>query len=137
MNELIADVVLIAHALFAAFIVAGLAAIAIGAWRRWRWVRNPWFRVAHLAAIGIVVLQAWLDLTCPLTILESELRLAAGGSGYPQRFIPYWVHRLLFYEAPAWVFTLAYSAFALAVAAVWIGCPPAFRRRDRAPDGSR
>jgi hypothetical protein len=44
-----------------------------------------------------------------------------------QGFIELWLHRLLFYTAPPWVFATAYSAFGLAVAAAWWRWPP--RRR--------
>ena len=36
----------------------------------------------------------------------------------------HWVHRLLFYEASDWVFTLLYTAFAALVAWTWIRWPP-------------
>jgi hypothetical protein len=37
------------------------------------------------------------------------------------------VHRLLYYDAPWWVFTLAYTAFALLVLLAWWYFPPRFR----------
>jgi hypothetical protein len=39
------------------------------------------------------------------------------------------VQRLLFYEAPAWVFVLGYSLFASLVAAAWWIFPPQPRGR--------
>ena len=46
---LAADALLLAHVLFVLFVVLGLLLVFAG-WRRsWSWVRNPWFRVAHLA----------------------------------------------------------------------------------------
>ena len=32
--------------------------------------RHLWFRLAHLTAIAVVVLQAWFGVICPLTTLE-------------------------------------------------------------------
>ena len=55
---LAADALLLIHVLFVAFVVFGLLLILIGKPLRWAWVRNPYFRVAHLAAIGVVVLQS-------------------------------------------------------------------------------
>ncbi|MGH8640305.1 MAG: DUF2784 family protein, partial [Burkholderiales bacterium] len=46
----LADLILIVHFLFVAFVVGGLALIWIGAAAGWEWVRNFWFRVAHLGA---------------------------------------------------------------------------------------
>ena len=47
-----ADAILFTHTIFVGFIVFGLAFILFGNLRSWAWVRNPWFRYAHLAAIG-------------------------------------------------------------------------------------
>ncbi len=73
-----ADALLILHGMFVIFVVAGLGLVVIGGLRQWQWVRNPWFRLAHLAAIGIVVLQSWAGQICPLTTWEMALRERAG-----------------------------------------------------------
>lgn len=117
--RVIADLVLVIHALFVAFVVIGQLLIIVGLWRRWSWVRNRTLRLAHLAAIGIVVVQAWAGVLCPLTILENALRRRAGDEGYSGSFIEYWLHRLIFYEAESWVFTVLYTVFAAAVALTW------------------
>ena len=133
---LLADAILVLHFLFVAFVVAGLALIALGGWRRWAWVRKRWFRLAHLAAIGIVVAQAWLGQICPLTTLEMWLRSEAGEAGYSGSFIQYWVSRALYYRAPAWVFGLAYTVFAALVVAAWKWVPPlpSARKQDMQND---
>jgi polyferredoxin len=89
----------------------------------WRWVNRRWFRAAHLAAIAVVVAQAWLGITCPLTTLESWLRALAGSAPYNAGFIEHWVQRILFYEAPAWVFVTAYTLFGLLVAGGLVAIP--------------
>jgi hypothetical protein len=91
----------------------------VGLWQRWRWVRNLRFRLAHLVAIAVVVLQAWLGVLCPLTTLENALRLRAGEAGYSGSFIGHWLHRILFYQAEDWIFTAVYSAFGAIVALTW------------------
>ena len=55
---LAADAILVSHVLLVAFIVVGLVLIYIGKWLSWAWVRNYWFRLLHLAAITVVVLQS-------------------------------------------------------------------------------
>ena len=127
--RLLADAILLLHAGFIAFVVLGLVAILIGGARGWRWVRIAWFRLAHLAAIGVVVAQAWLGVACPLTRWESELRRAAGQPGYEQGFIADWLHALIFFDLPLWVFTLAYSLFALLVLVSLALVPPRWPRR--------
>ena len=119
-----ADAVLFLHVAFVCFVVAGLALILIGKQMRWDWVRNPWFRIAHLVAIGVVVLQSWMGVICPLTTIEMALRKRAGDAVYSGTFISHWLESLLYYRAPAWVFVLAYTAFGAAVLASWFWVRP-------------
>ncbi len=124
-----ADLILFAHALFVAFVVLGLVVILLGKYRRWGWVRNGWFRIIHLLAIGIVVTESWLGLICPLTEWESRSRVAAGGSAYPSSFIQHWLHEILFYDFASWIFTAAYTAFGILVLIAWLLVPPRLTRR--------
>ncbi len=125
--SLLADAILLIHFAFVVFVVVGFLAILIGLLARWSWVHNRVFRITHLAAIGIVVLQAWFGQLCPLTVWENELRQQAGESGYAETFVEHWLHKLLFYQAESWVFTIIYSAFGVLVVLVW------FLGRRRAP----
>ncbi len=127
---LAADGLLTIHALFIVFVVFGLILIIAGLIRNWRWTRNPWFRFIHLGAIGIVVIQSWLNVICPLTIWENTLREKAGGVTYAGSFIRHWLHKLIFYQAEAWVFTFTYSAFAALVILAWYLAPPRFKRSE-------
>jgi len=115
MYTLLADVILAVHFGFVTFVVGGLALTWIGAAAGWRLVRNFWFRVAHLAAIAFVAGEALLGIWCPLTIWEDALR----GVQEDKSFIARWIHRVMFYDFPGWVFTAAYVLFALLVAATW------------------
>ena len=126
-----ADVVLTVHVAVVMFVVGGLPLILIGNWRGWRWVNRLLFRLAHLTTIAYVAVQAWFGLECPLTTLERWLRHQGGAATYEQGFIEHWLQALLFWQAPAWVFTAVYSLFALAVATVWWWFPPSRVRADR------
>ena len=119
-----ADLLLILHAAFVAFVVLGLPAIWLGLALGKGWARSPGFRIAHLAAILFVAGEALLGLTCPLTLWEDALRGTSGEQGFIER----WVHAWLFWSAPPWVFTAAYVAFAGAVAWTWWRWPPRGRR---------
>jgi hypothetical protein len=127
--QLLADVVLATHFAIVAFVIGGLVLVVVGNFRGWRFVNGWWFRGAHLMAIAVVVAQAWLGIVCPLTTLESWLRLQAGGAAYETTFIEHWLTRILFYDAPAWVFTAAYTSFGLAVLAAWWRFPPGKQHR--------
>ena len=121
---ILADAVVIVHAAYVAFVVGGLVAILIGAARGWRWTRSFGFRIAHLAAIGLVCIEAVVGVMCPLTSLEDWIRERGGAARYPGDFIGYWAHRLIFYNFPPWVFTIAYLAFAAVVGLTFIFLPP-------------
>ena len=114
----------VVHAAYVGFVVLGLLAILLGVLFRWRWVRNFWFRAAHLLAISLVVVQVLAGIVCPLTTLENYLRRLAGQGVYPDSFIGFWAHELLFYEAPPWVFQLSYCLFGAAVLAAFLLDPP-------------
>jgi hypothetical protein len=107
---MMADALLVVHFLIVAFIVGGLLLVWVGAGLGWRWVRSPWFRYLHLAAIAFVAAEAVLGVMCPLTVWEDMLR----GGVRAESFIGRWVRYFLYYEAPPWVFTAAYVAWTLA-----------------------
>jgi hypothetical protein len=121
---LAADAVLLLHVLFVVFVVTGLVLILAGKLLSWAWVRNWWFRVIHLAAIGVVVLQSWLGVICPLTKLEMYLRGKAGDAMYAGSFVAHWLESILYYRAPTWVFAACYTAFAAIVVLSWVWVRP-------------
>jgi Protein of Unknown function (DUF2784) len=120
----LADGVLITHLGFLLFVVGGLLLILCGGLRGWKWIRNPWFRAAHLAAIGVVVIQAWFGIICPLTTLEMHLRDQAGDATYSGTFVAHWLRDFVFYDAPFWGFALGYTLFGLAVIGSWVKFRP-------------
>jgi hypothetical protein len=129
MMAILADLVVAFHLAYVGFVVLGLAAVVVGGAAGWRWVRNAWFRAAHLGAIALVLAESLAGVACPLTTLENFLRVEAGQSGYAGAFIAYWLDRVIFYRAPRWVFIALYAAFTLAVAlAFWL--VPARRQSD-------
>jgi len=114
--SLAADAVLIFHFAFVVFVVLGLVVILLGGIFRWKYVRNFYFRAAHVAAIGYVVAEAVAGVTCPLTAWENDLRLMAGGGAqYAGSFMQHWIHRIMFFQASEFTFTVLYSAFFLIV----------------------
>ena len=124
MFRLSADSILLLHASFVLFVVIGLVLIFVGKFAHWSWIRNFWFRVAHLVAIGLVVIQSWFGVICPLTTLEMALRAKAGAATYRGAFVAHWLETLLYYEAPAWMFAAAYTIFGLLVVVSWFWIRP-------------
>ena len=132
--RLSADLILVVHAGFIAFVLVGLVLIWIGHFRRWNWTRSWWFRLAHLLAIALVVAQSLMRITCPLTDLENALRIRAGQDPYGDAgFIAHWLHKLIFFTAPHWVFMVCYSLFALLVIGTFIVAPPNLPWRRHRP----
>lgn len=124
----LADAILVLHVGIVVFVVLGAAAIPIGAWRRWRWVRGFRWRLTHVVLMAVIALQAWLGALCPLTVWEQALRRRAGEAVYRESFIEHWLSRLIFFEAPWWIFVAAYSIFAALVLLLWRVVPPQRRK---------
>ena len=123
----LADAVLVLHVGIVAFVLLGLVAIPLGAWQRWRWVRDIRWRAAHVLLMLFIALQAWLGALCPLTVWEQALRRRAGEATFDESFVEHWLSRLIFFDAPWWAFVAAYSAVAIGLVVAWFAVPP--RRR--------
>ena len=121
---MIADTIVVVHLAIMLFITTGLPLIYVGAGLDWRWTRDRCWRALHLGATGFVAAESLAGVACPLTVWENALRGRQSSEGFIER----WVDRLLFYDFPAWVFTLAYVAFAILVVITWFVVPP---RRNR------
>jgi hypothetical protein len=122
-----ADAILIIHFAIVLFITAAVPLIYVGAALRWSWVREWRWRVVHIGAIVFVAAESIFGFACPLTVWEYMLRGKVSESG----FIESWVHRIMFYDLPTWVFSAAYIAFAVLVGVTWIVVPP--KRHYRGP----
>ena len=120
----LADVIVVIHFAYVTFVVGGMLMILVGVLRRWRWVRNFYFRVLHFLAIALVAGESLWGIVCPLTDWESQLREKAGEAGQSGSFVGRWVHELIFIQAPEWAFTLVYCLFTTAVLATLILAPP-------------
>ena len=131
----LADAVVVIHAAYIGFVILGLLAILLGVLFHWNWVRNFWFRAIHFLMILVVVVQAVLGILCPLTTLEKYWRNKGGGEVYTGSFVGHWVHELIFFEAPHWVFTICYCVFGAIVLATLLLVPPRWPSRKAASVG--
>ena len=119
-----ADAILALHVGIVIFVLGLLPLVLIGGALGWRWVRHFGLRLTHLALMVFIAAQAWLGQLCPLTVWEQDLRRLAGQSGYRESFIEHWLSRLLYWDAPWWVFVAGYTGFAVAVGLAWWGVRP-------------
>jgi hypothetical protein len=84
--SILADVVLVLHGLFIAW-------VALGAGFVWRWPQLAW---AHLPALAWAL---WVEASasiCPLTPLEVGLRRRAGQQGFEGSFIDHYLGALIY-----------------------------------------
>ncbi|MGH8214574.1 MAG: DUF2784 domain-containing protein [Rhodanobacteraceae bacterium] len=112
--------ILILHFAIIAFNVAGCVLIPVGAWRRWCWVRNFWFRVAHVASLAVVAVQAVLGRVCFLTVWQAD----ASGASHVQPLIAGWIDRMIYWPLPLWVFEVGYVVVFAYVIALWVWVRP-------------
>lgn len=122
--DALADLVVTIHAAYIAFVVLGFMAIVLGNAIGWRWVRNLYFRMAHLVAILLVCLEALIGVSCPLTTLENRLRVLGMGRPYSGAFVGHLLDQLVFYNFPQWLFTMVYLSFGALVLLAFILVPP-------------
>ena len=76
-----ADLVVLLHLAFIAFVLLG----------GWLVLRRKWVAWLHVPALSWGVAVEILGLVCPLTPLELRLRASAGEAGYPGGFVEHYV----------------------------------------------
>jgi hypothetical protein len=86
--RLAADAVLLLHALFVAFVVAGGLLVL-------RWPRAAWLHLPCAAWGALIEFAGWI---CPLTPLENRLRRLGGESGYEGGFVETYLLATLYPE---------------------------------------
>jgi len=82
----LADLTLVVHFLFIAFVIAG-GFLAI------RWPRLAWVHLPCAVWGALIEFAGWI---CPLTPLENMLRLAGGESGYAGGFVDRYLLPLIY-----------------------------------------
>jgi hypothetical protein len=65
--QILSDLLLAIHFGFVAFIVLGFIVIWLGYFCGWPFVHRPGFRILHLLAMGLVLLESLMGWICPLT----------------------------------------------------------------------
>ncbi|ODV41318.1 hypothetical protein AWV79_37625 [Cupriavidus sp. UYMMa02A] len=116
----LADLVVVVHFLFIAFVAGGALLL-------FRWPRVAW---VHLPAAAWGVFVEWSGRICPLTPLENALRRAAGEAGYGGGFVERYLLPVIYPAGLTPVVQVWIGAFVLVlnvgIYAVW------WRRRKRA-----
>ena len=148
--RLAADAVATVHLGIVLFVILAVPLTVLGALFGWSFVRSLWFRLLHLGLILLVAGQALVDVTCPLTTWERNLRRAggqtrtnsAGGVSVIDEEVGFFgqlVRDVLFVgpragaTAEEWerfnqLLVIWYVGFACVVVWSWVYVPPRWRR---------
>ena len=127
-HEMAALAVLYFHFAVVLFNLFWLIAVPVGAWLGLRFVRNYWWRAAHIAVLILVAAQAVAGRLCFLTILQNNLQGRAGDIT-PPSLITRIVTRAIYWPLPDWAFAPLYVLALVWAALLWIYVPP--RRTHR------
>lgn len=104
----LADMVVVIHAAFVVFAVAGGALVL---WRPW----IAWLHIPAAAWAAFIEFAGWI---CPLTPLENALRARAGGTSYSGGFVQHYLLRALYpsglTESVRWILGLLVVAVNIA-----------------------
>ncbi|WP_026296200.1 DUF2784 domain-containing protein [Aromatoleum toluclasticum] len=119
-----ADLVVLVHALFIAFVV-------LGGLLTLRWPHTVWVHLPVAAYGAGIELIGW---TCPLTPLENALRRAAGGVDYRGGFIEHYLIPLIYPAGLTPRVQLVLGLLVLAINVLVYGIVALRRGRRRAGD---
>jgi hypothetical protein len=114
-----ADLVVVVHLLFISFIVCGV-------FLTWRWPLIIW---AHIPAVIYGALVEFAGFTCPLTLLENDLRQRAGVAGYRDGFIAHYLVKVIY--PPGLTHGMQFGLGVLLLLVAVIGYWGFLRRRGR------
>src|SRR5258708_2228724 len=111
----LADLIVVFHCAYIAYVVLGQLAIVVGCAYRRQCVRNFWFRSTHLAAIAFVAFEEGIGMVCSLTTWENQLRELAGQETRAGTFMGRLFHDVIFLNLPTEYFTWMHVGFAVLV----------------------
>ena len=129
----VAQAVLAVHIAAATFIVLGIIAIPIGARLGWPFVYALWWRLPHVAAMGIVALQKLLGNACFLSEWERRLIDIADRIPHATPGFQAFGEHLIYWNLPLWFFAWVYTALFIFVLYLWFRVPPRKRTATSKP----
>ena len=135
--DIAANLIAVSHLAYFVFIVGGMVAIVLALRRNVGWVRNPWFRIAHVAAIYVVLVEEATGFPCPLNVLQWGVREAATGSAEASVGVGGLLDYLLYHTVSPLALDVMYWSFGvLVVVLLWV-VPPRWPMLRRPRDEKR
>ena len=92
------------------------------------WIYNPWFRIAHLFAVLMILAEDVFHFPCPLNVLETNLRAAPGNAVPEPSAVSGVLDLLLRHTIPGWFLDAMYWTLGLVLLLLLFLLPPRFRR---------
>lgn len=134
MTQLLADLVAVLHIGYFLFIVVGTVAIVVGPKLEWRWIRNLPFRLLHVAAVYVVLIEDAFGIPCPLNVMQWSLRTTAGGPQEVTEGVSGILDGLLFRTIPGSALDVMYWSLGVLLLLLLYLVPPAsWRSRRQTP----
>ena len=124
-QENFADLILIVHFGIVIFITSLFIIIPVGYKLKWKWPKNKKLRSTHLFLILIVTTETVFGLTCPLTVIEHNLR----GIFISNSFISIWLQKFLYWNFPKEFFLISYILCLLWTIFIWYRFPPRNKKK--------
>jgi hypothetical protein len=128
--DALANLVVVVHLAYFVFVVGGFVSIVIGAKQKWKWVYNPWFRIIHLLAVFVVLVEDVLQVPCPLNILEGRLRAPVPSPAEASSEIGYVLDLLLHHTIPGWFLDGMYWVLGVVLLVLIFIVRPHFRKNQ-------
>ena len=120
MKPLFADLLMVIHFLWVAFMILGLPAGLL--------LRSPWLRWIHFAGISLTALLALAGAFCPLTIWEDLLREeSVPAFRHGESFLVRHLSTVLYPSIEPWILRAASVIWGGITAAAMILVPPSSR----------
>jgi hypothetical protein len=120
----LANFVLFVHFIYVLGVIVPVFLIPVGWKLDWRWVKSRVVRAIHVGMMGFVLVEVFIGMACPLTVLENALLADSGKPGYEGDFIAHWVSKIMYWEMPPWVFMAGYAVFFTVIVLEWKVFPP-------------
>ena len=124
MNIIFSKIVLLFHFSIFLFITISFILIPLGYYKKWKWVKNKYFRLIHLILMGIIFIETILGFMCPLTILENFLR----NNIEINNKITQIIHQIMYWDLPTYQFIILYLFSLLYLIFLWIFFKPDFKK---------
>jgi hypothetical protein len=127
--EALANLVAALHLAYFLFVVGGFIGILAGARQGWKWIYNPWFRIAHLFAVLMILAEDVFRFPCALNVLETNLRTAPRNAVPEPSAVSGVLDVLLRHTIPGWFLDAMYWTLGMVLLLLLFLLPPRFPRR--------